>query len=284
MEINGFYEKLDRLFATGQIDRAGELIEESRRQAEQEKDREALLAVLNEGMGYYRSIGSREALKQADQALALLGPMGLEGTVQAGTTALNAATAYRAFGENQKAAPLYEKALAVYQSELGEGDYRLAGLYNNLSSLYADEGEFDRAAEELWKALAILERTEGTEAEQAVSYTNLTVSYLRSNRIGEAEQAIQKAITLFEAQPGERDAHYGMALAGKAELHFVKHEFLDAIQAYREALDEIRRCYGESLTYAAALENCANICITAGYMGDAEPLLAHAARIKEEQA
>lgn len=280
MEINQFYERLDNLFATGQADRARELLKESKEQAKREKDDTSLLVILNESMGYYRSIGSREALTEAVEALALTERMGLSGTVHEGTTLLNAATAYRAFAEYTEADSCYKRALDIYGKELGSEDYRLAGLYNNISCLYMDMEEFAQAAEALQKALAILRKQEDTQIEQAVSLTNLTVSYLRNKQIEEAEQAMEQALQLFEAQPGERDAHYGMALAGKAEIHFVKKEYLDAIRIYQQALTEIRRCYGESMTYAAALENCAHICMAAGYMEDAEPLLAHAAQIR----
>ncbi len=284
MEISQFYERLDRLFSTGQIDRVEDCIKESKEQAEKERDEASLLAILNESMGYYRSIGSREAVKEAEAALALAERLGLSGTVHEGTTLLNAATAYRAFGMLEEAEGLYKKGLEVYKKELGAEDCRLAGLYNNLSSLYADKEEFSQAIEALLSALAIREKNDGTEIERAVSLTNLIVSYLRSNQIEKAEEVMKQALSLFEAQPGERDAHYGMALAGKAEIHFVKREYLDAIVIYKQALEELRRCYGESLTYAAALENCAHICMTAGYTEDAQPLLAHAAQIKEKYA
>ena len=284
MEMNQFYERLDNLFASGQIDRAGEFIKESKEQVKKEGDEAALLSILNEGMGYYRSIGSEQALNEAQEALVLTEKMELTGTLHEGTTLLNAATAYRAFGKNEEASSLYQRALTIYKKELGEDDYRLAGLYNNMSSLYADMEEFEEAVQALHTALAILKKNEGTEIEQAVSYTNLTVSYLRGKQIEEAEKAMEQALALFEAQPGEKDAHYGMALAGKAEIHFVKREYLDSILIYKQALEEIRRCYGESLTYAAALENCAHICMAAGYTEDAQPLLEHAAQIREAAA
>lgn len=284
MDINQFYERLDKLFATGQADRVEELLKESKEQAQKEGDDAFLLAVHNEAMGFYRSIGSGQALTEAEEALALAEKMGLTGTVHEGTTLLNAATAYRAFAEYAKSDKCYSRALAIYEKELGSEDYRLAGLYNNISCLYMDMEDFARATEALQKSLAILEKQEGTQIEQAVSLTNLTVSYLRNKQIAEAEQAMAQALQLFEAQPGERDAHYGMALAGKAEIHFMKQEYIDAIRVYQQALTEIRRCYGESLTYAAALENCAHICMAAGYTEDAEPLLAHAAQIKESMS
>ncbi len=281
MEISQFYERLDSLFATGQIDRVEELLKDSKEQAEKAQDMESLLVILNESMGYHRSVGSREAVKEAEAAIALTGRMELAGTVHEGTTWLNAATVYRAFGMLEEAEDWYKKVLEIYKKELEAEDMRLASLYNNLSSLYADKEEFSQAIDALFMALAILEKKSGTEIERAVSFTNLTINYLRDNQIEKAEEAIEQALSLFESQPGERDAHYGMALAGKAEIHFVKREYLDAILIYKQALEEIRRCYGESLTYAAALENCAHICMTAGYTEDAQPLFAHAAQIKE---
>ncbi len=281
MEINQFYTQLDQLFSTGQIERAGDFIQESKKQARQEKDYAALLSIINESMGYYRSIGKEDALIDVKEAIELIGTMGLTGTVHEGTTLLNVATAYRAFGKLEESCLAYQKALEIYQKELGDTDYRLAGLYNNISSLYADKEEFGKSIEALVKALAILKQNKGTEVEQAISLTNLAVSYLRNKQIEEAERAIHQALALFESQPGERDAHYGMALAGQAEIYYVKREYIDAIQMYSTALEEIRRCYGESLTYATALENCANICITAGYTEDAKPLLLHAMQIRE---
>ncbi len=281
MKMDQFYERLDSLFSTGQIDRVENFLKESKEQAQKEQDKASLLAILNESMGYYRSIGSREAVNEAEEALALSESMGLAGTVHEGTTLLNVATVYRAFGMLDKAEELYQRGLEIYKRELDKEDYRLAGLYNNLSSLYADREEFSRAIEALLEALSILEKNEGTEMERAVSLTNLTINYLRNNQVQEAENVMGQALSLFESQPGERDAHYGMALAARAEIYYVKREYQDAILIYRQALEELRRCYGESLIYAAALENCAHICITAGYAEDSEPLLAHAAQIRE---
>ena len=73
MEINQFYTQLDQLFSTGQIERAEDFIQESKKQARQEKDYVALLSIINESMGYYRSIGKEDALIDVKEAIELIG-------------------------------------------------------------------------------------------------------------------------------------------------------------------------------------------------------------------
>ena len=67
--------------------------------------------VRNELVGHYRKAGDRDkAFAHAERALALVDELELAGSVSAGTTYVNAATANSAFGEHQRALELFEKA------------------------------------------------------------------------------------------------------------------------------------------------------------------------------
>ena len=80
-------------------------------------DKRGELLLRNELVGHYRKTGDREkALSNAEAALALLRDLDLEDTVSAGTTYVNAATACSAFGENDRALVLFEKARAAYEN------------------------------------------------------------------------------------------------------------------------------------------------------------------------
>ena len=71
-------------------------------EAQAGKDLRGELMLRNELIGYYRKTGERDkALPQIDRALSLLEEMDYTGTVSAGTTCVNAATALNAFGENE---------------------------------------------------------------------------------------------------------------------------------------------------------------------------------------
>ena len=81
---------------------------------------------------------------------------GLIGTVPYASTLQNAANAYRVDGQLEEAIVLFEQALEIYENYLEPGDYRFAGLFNNLSLLYLEKGETWRAREYSERALAII--------------------------------------------------------------------------------------------------------------------------------
>ena len=86
-----------------------------------------------------------EGLQAAEVGLELVDQMDLKEGVTAGTTWINAATTWKAFGQAEKALPLYEKAWRAYSGTLDPADYRFAGLSNNMALSYADLGEYAQA-------------------------------------------------------------------------------------------------------------------------------------------
>ena len=77
-------------------------------------DERGELMLRNELVGHYRKTSEKEkAFLSAARALELLEKLDFSRTVSGGTTFVNVATAYNAFGENEKAALLFEKAEAA---------------------------------------------------------------------------------------------------------------------------------------------------------------------------
>ena len=92
------------------------------------------LTVLNEQIGLYRKMNREpEGLQAIKEALALADTLQMENTVTLGTTLINAATGYKAFGMAETALPLYQKAKEIYEAVLSPTDTRLGGLYNNMA-------------------------------------------------------------------------------------------------------------------------------------------------------
>ena len=137
-------------------------------------DRGGELMLRNELVGHFRKTANREgAFESAQEALRLVEALGFENHISAGTTYTNVATAYNAFGENEKAIALFEKAKAVYESTPGTSPELLGGLYNNMALTYVALANFEEAFALYEKALAVMEQVEGGALEQAITYLNM---------------------------------------------------------------------------------------------------------------
>lgn len=137
-------------------------------------DRQGKLTVLNEQIGLYRKQSKKEeCFKAIDEALSLSDDLGLAGTVFHGTTLVNAATGYKAFGQPNKAISLYEEAKMIYERNLKPDDPRLGGLYNNMALALVELG-FYREAEKLYfAAIDVMGKQEFGSLEVAITKLNL---------------------------------------------------------------------------------------------------------------
>lgn len=157
-------------------------------------DLRGLLTIENERMGLFRKLGDEAAADAAlTSALELVDRTGLDGSVTAATTWLNAATVHKSFGRAAEALPLYEKARAVYEAALDPADQRLGGLYNNMALALTDLGRYAEARALYEKALAIMAQQPQGALEMAVTELNLA-------NLAEAERGLLDA----EAEIEER--------------------------------------------------------------------------------
>ena len=246
-QIKEFMKNLDELYQAKRMSGIESYLKDGINEALGRHDEGTALILLNELMGYYRSVSRHEACKQcAKQALALIDSLGLEGTVNHGTTLLNAATGLRAAGDCDGAKAFYQQAKAILEKQLPAGDYRLASLYNNMSLLYASTGELEQAKAYAENAVCQIAGTQDTAAERAISLSNLGSICIRLGQTGQARQSLEQAVHLFEALPGGDDPHYPAALSGLAELYFRQGELDKAAELYRHALERIERIYGKN--------------------------------------
>ncbi|MBR3149070.1 MAG: tetratricopeptide repeat protein [Eubacterium sp.] len=141
-------------------------------------DKGGELMIRNELVGHFRKTGNREgAFESADEALRLIGELDFENTVSAGTTYINIATAYNAFDEDEKALVLFEKAMTAYEANDNTSPELLGGLYNNMALTLVSLGKYDEAFALYDKALAVMEKVDGGELEQAITYLNMADAY-----------------------------------------------------------------------------------------------------------
>ena len=145
-------------------------------------DEKGRLTVLNEQIGLFRKTAQEEKGKTAiNAALNAAEKAGYRGTVTCATTYINAATAYKAFGQPTKALSLYEKAREIYEEKLLPDDRRKAGLYNNTAVTLTELKKYREAGEFYSLALGVLKMNENTEGEAAVTLLNTADLYAAQN-------------------------------------------------------------------------------------------------------
>lgn len=268
MNVDAFFKELDAYFDKNETEKIDEFLTASLSAAQKEEDYAAYISICNEMIGFYRSVSAFEkAYAVAEDVLLLMEELNLEGTEHFATTLLNAATAYSAAGDYAQAMRLYKQAMQIYEKLLPKEDYRWAGLYNNMSIMLEKSGENREAADCAKKALAIIEKQEGNEAQAATTLTNLALVYFKLSENGEAKKCLARAITLFERGEGEPNEHYSGALAGMGEACFRDGEYEKSLSYYERAMEDLKRHYGENMSYGILCENCAAVCEV---MGDKE--------------
>lgn len=182
-------------------------------EAEGIRDGRGQLMLNNELMGYYRKQGNREkALAHAEKALALVEQLGMEDTVTAGTTFVNAGTVREAFDDPVGGLKCFEKARANYERNLPEGDGRLGGLYNNMALALTSCGRYTEAEEMFRGALRVMEKQENGELEQAITWLNMADAAAAEMGLEEgaayAEECLDRASELLDTESLPRNGYY----------------------------------------------------------------------------
>ncbi len=255
MQIEVIINKLDGLFAENKGQEAQRLLEDSIKIAMEEEDDNALLTLLNEMIGYMRETSQVEgAYSYAQTTLRLMENMNIKGSKAYATTLLNIANAYRAGGRLQESLSYYEEVLAIYKELVDEKDMLFAGLYNNMSLLYQEMGEFVRAKESLLQALAIVKLNQDTAFEEAVTYANIASTCLTLNQDEEAYSYCIKAIKIFETE-GIKDAHYCAALSSMGTYYYKMKAYEQAGNYFEQAMAGIKEALGENEYYHRLSEN-----------------------------
>jgi len=182
-------------------------------EAEMNRDRRGALMLHNELMGFHRKQGNREkALAHAGTAAALVEELGMEDTVTAGTTWVNAGTVHEAFGDPVGALGFFEQARGNYEKNLPEEDERLGGLYNNMALALASCGRYREAQAMFRSALKVMESQEHGEPERAITLLNMADTL--EAEIGaeaaadEAEELLDMAEKLLDTESLPRNGYY----------------------------------------------------------------------------
>ncbi len=171
------------------------------------------LMLRGELVGHYRKTGQRaQAFENIDAALDLLQALDYEGTISAGTTWVNCATACQAFGEPERALMLFEKARAAYEASAYTRPELLGGLYNNMALTCASLKRYEEALELYGLAMERMGQVRNGELEQAITQLNMANIYEEMLGAEEAEPQISacldRAADLLDTPSVPRDGYY----------------------------------------------------------------------------
>ena len=102
------------------------------------------------------------------------------------------------------------------------------------------------------------------------------------DRLGEAKEAVEKAIALFTASSGDRDVHYAAAVNVLGEIYYKEGNIPEAAELFEKALALTSRDFGEAnFSYAVLCENLSKCCEKSGDMEKAETYRKRSADIRE---
>lgn len=255
MVIEKVLEQLDGLFASHQVEQVEPFLLQKIDEAAAQGEIGPMITLLNEIIGHYREMGEFEkSISCCKQVLLLVDQAGLKGSVVYATTLLNVANACRAAGLLQESGVYYQEVKAVYEKELEPGDFRYASLYNNMSLLFQEMGDYESACDCLERALSIADMYKEARIEVAVTCTNLATSQLKLGRFQDAIDNLQRAFAIFE-EDEDKDYHYSGALSAMGEAQYLAGNLEESARYYRLALDEIERSVGKNRAYEITLQN-----------------------------
>jgi len=206
-------EKLDEYLSKNNYVSAERHLKYWLEEADGINDNRGKLSVMNEFIGLYRKLERKEeALRFCEKSLELAEKIGLADTVTMGTTLVNAATAYKAFGKAEKAVPLYEKAKTLYEKNLTDTDERLGGLYNNMGLAFLELEKFKKAEELFIKALNVMAQNKGCEPESAITFCNLANLAEAELGLEDGDEKIhvylEKAMEFLDTEGLKQDGSY----------------------------------------------------------------------------
>lgn len=239
--------QLDAYFNDGKLAEAEQLLTSALQEAKNREEYGAALTFYNEMEGLYRTTGrAEEAALISEEALALIEKMGLNGSMPHGTTLLNGATANRVAGNPERALAMYHQAEQIFQAQGQERSYYMTALYNNISQVWQEQGEYERALAYQEKALAQIQTLRDSEAEMATTQVNMSLSLMALDRLTEAEEQLNAAFAYYESSLGKNDPHHSSALAAAGELACRRGGYEQAEAFFKQALQMTLNYYGEN--------------------------------------
>ena len=232
-----------------------------------------------------KELDSLEAIRSAEQALAITREQLGDNHLLTATALNNLAELYHAQGRYNEAKPLYQQALAITRKQLGDNHLLTATALNNLAALYHAQGRYTEAEPLFQQALAIRREQLGEKHfGTATALNNLAKLYHTQGRYIEAEPLYRQALAIRREQWAEHHPHTAISFNNLAALYHAQGRYTEAEPLFQQALAIRREQLGDHHPDTAAiLNNLAAIYRAQGRYTEAEPLYRQALAIIRKQ-
>lgn len=216
---NEFLEGLDALFAVNETEKAGAYLTEWYQKAVAAENWQLQATVLNEMMGYYRSIGMESlALDAIARMLRLVSDYELDKNKDIGTVWINVGTTLCRFYQYEEGLKYY--AMAKEALEDCDNPYILASLYNNSAAAYEAGGNIAAALDNYEHSLALLQDLPDCATFVAITYANMANGCHGTGDDNKAEEYVRLMDSVLDNPDIPRDAGYASACVKCGTLHF----------------------------------------------------------------
>lgn len=249
LNVNDFYKKLDALYGERDYKKALEYMLESESEAQKRDDPGLMLAVANEIGAMYRIQGNTDrALKEYNKVMQLLERLGMYGSKNHATALINLANVYTAMRDFESSYRCGSEAVVILQ-RLGENDYEIASLNNNMSIALRELGRLEEARGLAKRSIDIILNLPGKEIEKATSYLNLGQIEAKAGELAGARKTLSYAISLFERVGALQDFHYIVAVHALAEVDELENHLHPALDGYKKARYLYETSFGRNRYY-----------------------------------
>jgi tetratricopeptide (TPR) repeat protein len=155
------------------------------------------------------------------------------------------------------AGPLFQRALAIYEQQLGAMHPDTATSLNNLATLYSTQSKYVEAEPLYRRALAIREQQLGAmHPDTASSLDNLALLYSTQGKYVEAEPLYRRALAIYEQQLGPMHPDTALSLNNLAALYDTQRMYAEAEPLYRRALAICENTLGRNHPNTQTLRDC----------------------------
>jgi len=188
-------------------------------------------------------------------------------------------------GRYSQAVSLDERALSIYEQQLGPEHLDTASSINNLAGVYKNQGRHEQAEPLLLRALSIREQQLGPEhLDIANSCNNLAELYRVQGKYEQAESLYRRALSIYEQQLGPEHLDTATTLHNLALLYHHRGKYEQAEPLLTQALSVYEQRLGpEHPDTAQSLNNLALLYLVQKKYEQAGPLLMRALSIREQQ-
>ena len=186
----------------------------------------------------------------------------------------NLGNALRNQGSLAASAQMMERALAIYEEELGREHSNFAETQINLASVYVAQGNYPRAVALYRQSLDRLENTLGPRhMSVAIGHENLAGVYQAQSNFADAITHYEAALGIFIEQQGARHSSVGNTYNNMANVYNAKRDNSNAIDLYLKALDVYQDALPREHPFViSTLGNLANSYASVGREEEAEKI------------